>query len=105
MPFLTPIQQRQSTEGTFQYLSTKLENLVPLLLQSGRDKFAHTTKYLGDSDLVFAKGVYPYSYMTGPDKFGETQLPPIEAFYNTLNEEALTQDITIGQRKFGLTTK
>jgi len=77
---------------SFQFLSTKLENLVSLLLRSGRDKFAHTTKYLGDSDLVFAKGVYPYFYMTGPEKFGETQLPPIESFYNTLDEEALTQE-------------
>jgi len=60
---------------------------VSLLLKSGRDKFTHTTKFLGDDDLVFAKGVYPYSYMTGPEKFTETQLPPIEAFYNTLEDE------------------
>jgi len=77
---------------SFQFLSTKLENLVSLLLRSGRDKFAHMTKYIGDSDLVVAKGVYPYSYMTSPEKFGETQLPPIEAFYNTRDKEALTQE-------------
>ena len=62
---------------SFQFLSTSLDNLVSLLLQSGRDKFTHTTKFLGDDDLVFAKGVYPYSYMSGPEKFTETQLPPI----------------------------
>jgi len=56
-------------------------------LKSGREKFTHTTKQLGDSDLVFAKGIYPYSYMTGRDKFAETQLPSIEAFYNTLEDE------------------
>jgi len=50
------------------------------------------TWLFSNSDLVFAKGVYPYFYMTGLEKFGETQLPPIEAFYNTLDEEALTQE-------------
>jgi len=72
---------------SFQFLSTSLDNLVSLLLKSGRDKFTHTTKQLGESDLLFAKGIYPYSYMTGRDKFAETQLPSIEAFYNTLEDE------------------
>ena len=72
---------------SFQFLSTSLDNLVSLLLKSGRDKFTHTTKQMGDSDLVFAKGIYPYSYMTGRDKFAENQLPPIEAFHNTLGDE------------------
>jgi len=62
---------------SFQFLSTFLDNLVSLLLKSGRDKFIHTTKHLCESDLAFAKGVYPYSYMTGPEKFTDTQLPPI----------------------------
>jgi len=66
---------------SFQFPSTSLDNIVSLLLKSGRDKFTHTTKFLGDDDLVFVKGVYPYSYMSGPEKFTETQLPPIEAFY------------------------
>jgi len=45
---------------------------------------------MGDSDFVFAKGIYPYSYMAGRDKFAETQLPPIEDFYNTLEDEPCT---------------
>jgi len=36
---------------SFQFLSTSLDNLVSLLLKSGRDKFIHTTKHLGDDDL------------------------------------------------------
>ena len=51
---------------------------MSLLLKSGRDKFTHTTKQLGGSDLVFANGIYPYSYMTGRDKFAETRLSLIE---------------------------
>ena len=74
---------------SFQFLSTSLDELVSLLLKSGKDKFKHTTKYLGNDDIVFSKGVYCYSYMTGRDKFAETKLPPIEMFYNTLKDEKL----------------
>ena len=45
---------------------------------------------MGDNDLVFAKGVYPYSYMENRSKFDETKLPSIESFYNTLNDEPLS---------------
>jgi len=62
---------------------------VSLLLKSGRDKFTHTTKFLGE---VFAKSIYPYSYMTGPEKFVETQLPSIELFHDTLEDEPCTQE-------------
>jgi len=70
-------------------MSTSLENLVFLLIKSGREKFINTTKYLGNDDLIFAKGVYPYSYMTSREKFDETKLPPIEEFYDQLNDEPL----------------
>ena len=86
---------------SFQFLSTSLENLVSLLLKSGRDKFVHTIKQLGDHDSVFAKGVYPYSYMTGAEKFGETQLPPIDAFYNTLETKPSPKKITTKQNNLG----
>ena len=81
---------------SYQFLSTSLDNLVSLLLKSGREKFVETTTYLKDhDDLVFAKGVYPYSYMTSVEKFKETKLPPIEAFYDTLNEEPLKPAVPI----------
>ena len=76
---------------SFKFISTSLDNLVSLLLKSGKENFRHTRKYLGDSDLVYAKGIYPYKYMTDRSKFAEKQLPPIEAFYNNLKEEALSQ--------------
>ena len=74
---------------SYQFLSSSLENLVSLLLKSGKQNFKHTTKFLGDDDTVFSKGIYPYSYMTSEKKFAETQLPPIDAFYDTLKGEAL----------------
>ena len=76
---------------SFQFLSTSLEELVSLLLKSGKHNFHHTTKYLGDSEIVFAKGVYPYSYMTCREKFAETELPPIDAFYDKLRDENLDE--------------
>ena len=40
---------------SYQFLSTSLEDLVSLLLKSGKQKFVETIKNLGDHDLVFAK--------------------------------------------------
>jgi len=48
---------------SFQFLSSSLENLVSLLFKGGKQNFHNTTRYLGDNDLVFANGVYPYSYI------------------------------------------
>ena len=49
---------------SFQFLSTSLEQLVSLLVKGGKSNFVHTAKHLGtDDDIVFAKGVYPYSYI------------------------------------------
>jgi len=75
---------------SFQFLSSSLEELVSILLKSGKQNFSHTTKYLGDTEFTFAKGVYPYAYMTDRSKFQETQLPSIDSFYNTLNDEPLS---------------
>jgi len=57
-----------------------------LLLKSGKENFNNTTRYLGDDDLVFKKGQYPYNYMCDRSKFYETSLPSRENFYNSLNE-------------------
>jgi len=42
---------------SFQFISISFESLVSLLLKNGREKLVNTTKYLGNNDLVFAKGV------------------------------------------------
>jgi len=69
---------------SFQFLSTSLDQLVSLLLKVGKDKSVHTKRHLGaDDDLIFSKGIFPYNYITGPEKFPETQLPPICFFFMT----------------------
>jgi len=78
---------------TFQFLPASLDELVSLLLKSGKANFVHTRKHLHtDDDIIFRKGTYPYSYMTSRDKFLETSLPPIEDFYDRLRDEPVTQD-------------
>ena len=77
---------------SYQFLSTSLDQLVQLLLKSGKENFVHTSKHLGDDDDVFSKGVYPYGYMSSREKFDETQLPPIEAFHDSLKDEPLKQE-------------
>ena len=77
---------------SYQFLSTSLDQLVQLLLKSGKQNFVHTSKYLGNGDDVFAKGVYPYAYMSSREKFAEKQLPPIESFHDTLKDEPLKQE-------------
>ena len=39
-----------------------------------------------DIDLLLQKGVYPYEYIDSPDRFQETELPPIEKFNSSLTD-------------------
>jgi hypothetical protein len=76
-----------------QFLSSSLEALVKNL---PRDEFTHT-KALAESlniplEHLQRKGIYPYSYVDCDDKFAVTELPPIEAFYSDLNNEACEED-------------
>lgn len=55
---------------SYQFLSAPLDELVTLLLEGGKSAFTHTRKHLKtDDDFIFAKGIYPYSYMTFREKF------------------------------------
>jgi len=49
-----------------------------------------TIKYLGDSDLVFEKGHFPYTYFESLDRFKETSLPEKSKFYNHLTETEIS---------------
>jgi len=78
--------------GSFQFFSASLDHLVSLLLKSGKENFHHTIKYMGNNDLVLAKGIYPYSYMNDRSKFGQTELPSKEDFHDALNDEPLSDE-------------
>ena len=79
---------------SLQFLNNSLSSLVKVLGKSGdkngKTQFNHTRNCFPNDkefELVCQKGIYPYEYMTGADKFAETSLPPQEAFFSKLSDE------------------
>ena len=64
------------------------------LVEGGLKKnFNHTSIFWGCNKklrLMIRKGVYPYEYMAGWEKFEETGLPPKDAFYSSLNMKGIS---------------
>jgi len=75
---------------SYDFLGASLDTLVKTLKKSGRDQFVQSIKYLGDSDLVFEKGHFPYTYFDSLDRFEETSLPEKSKFYNDLTETEIS---------------
>lgn len=75
-------------------MPASLETLISNLAMGGRDKFpilnsfypAHQVPYL------LKKLTYPYDYMSDVGKFQEVELPPKEAFFNSLTDEDLSDE-------------
>ena len=62
-------------------------------LVSGRKKLFGFEDYSDlQYDLLTRKGVYPCEYINSWDRFGETQLPPINAFHSNLNMSSISED-------------
>jgi hypothetical protein len=47
---------------------------------------------LGENDLLYAKGIFPYEWFDTFNKFDDVELPPRDSFYSNLNEEGITED-------------
>jgi hypothetical protein len=78
-----------------QFLSASLESLVGSLAKSCNepyDKFKHTRFHMGQNELLFSKGIFPYEYFDTLDKFSETSLPPKHSFYSNLSMEGITDE-------------
>ena len=72
---------------SFKFMASSLEELVKNLTKSDLSKFIQTKKEFGKKyELMTKKGIYPYDYMNGIEKFSEEKLPPKEAFYSKLND-------------------
>ena len=60
-------------------------------------RFASTYKFcnndLNKFVMLLRKGVYPYEYMDGWDKFNETSIPSKESFYSNLTMENISEKI------------
>src|SRR5690606_16537894 len=92
---------------TMQFLASSLEELVGILKKAGVkfETFNEAFKDVNEElkGLLLQKGVYPYRYMDSPEKFKETKLPDIDAFYNDLNKEDCdSEDYERAQKVFEL---
>ena len=73
---------------SFKFMASSLDSLAGNLDLS---KFIQTKKEFGKKyELMTKKGIYPYDYMNGFEKFSERQLPPKQDFYSKLNDCGIT---------------
>ena len=66
-------------------LTSNLVGCAPPGGRGGRQLFGFEDYSEPQYNLLTRKGIYPYEYMSSWDKFEESQLPPIKAFYSNLN--------------------
>ena len=89
---------------SFRFMATSLSKLVDNLTKDNYKKeinkelierFASTYKFcnndLNKFVMLLRKGVYPYEYMDGWDKFNETSIHSKESFYSNLTMENITE--------------
>jgi len=72
-----------------------LERLIANLAADGLTHFQHFQKAFPSdqvSKLLLRKNVYCYDYVDSHDRFRETNLPPKEAFYNTIKREDISDE-------------
>ena len=85
---------------SFKFMSSSLDSLTKNLVNAKRGQSPSGGKKLFgfedysdlQYDLLTRKGVYPYEYINSWDRFGEIQLPPINAFYSNLNMYSISEE-------------
>ena len=77
---------------SFKFMSSSLDSLTKNLVGSRKRSFGFEDYSDLQYDLLTRKGVYPYEYVNSWDRFEETQLPPISAFYSNLNMSSICQE-------------
>ena len=80
-------------KDSFQFLGASLASLVENLVSKGLEHF-HIVKSVirnkEQQNLMFQKGVFPYSYMESLDVLNDTQLPSKEQFDSELTGEGIS---------------
>ena len=76
---------------SFQFMSSSLDNLIKNLPD---EAFKYTKQEFKNEqfNLMKQKGVYPYDFMDGFEKFNNTQLPNKDEFYSILNNESISDE-------------
>ena len=77
---------------SFKFMSSSLDSLTKNLVSGGKKLFGVEDYSELQYDLLNRKGVYPYEYVNSWDRFEETRLPPIDAFYSNLNMSSISED-------------
>ena len=77
---------------SFKFMSSSLDSLTRNLVSGGKQLFGFKDYSELQYNLLTRKGVYPYEYISSWDRFEETQLPPIEAFYSKLSMSPISSD-------------
>ena len=81
---------------SLQFMSASLETLVGNLSKAprGDQKFTQLNKHFppDQADLLRRKGVFPYSYITGPEVLEERRLPSKRHFFNDLAQEHISPE-------------
>ena len=77
---------------SFKFMASSLSALTDNLKKSGLEKFIYLKKEFGEKfELLTQKGIYPYDYMDGIERFQE-QLPPQKDFYSQLNDAGVSDE-------------
>ena len=79
---------------SFKFMKSSIDELTKDLVEKG-DSFENTKRYFDEEDrfsLLKRKGVYPYEWLNSVDRLNETNLPPIEAFFSSLNGNGITNE-------------
>ena len=81
-------------KDSFKFMSSSLDSLTKNLVRKrgGKKLFSFEDYSELQSDLLTRKGVYPYEYINSWDRFNETQLPPIDAFFSNLNMSSINEE-------------
>ena len=81
--------------GSVQFMGSSLDKLIGNLYDK-EDKYKNFNfikrEIPNNYELVCQKGYYPYEWVDGLDKLNYKGLPPREAFYSRLKQEAITQE-------------
>ena len=77
---------------SFKFISSSLDSLTKNLVRGGKQLFGFEDYSELQYGLLTRKGVYPYEYINSWERFEETQLPPISAFYSNLNMSLISEE-------------
>ena len=66
---------------SFKFMASSLHSVTNNLVKVGRKLFGFEDYSDLQYNLLTRKGIYPYEYISSWDRFEQTQLSPIEAFY------------------------